>query len=202
MDGRIGRLPSPSSHPNTTCHFNSSPPPPLSLQTVKWRGIQESVGVVYRVDEQCGMAGELRCVNFMPSFFLVTHPPIPNILQMNARIFIAHLHLHLLHLSLPKTSGRVLHHWPSPSHCSRPSPLNKHWDNTVNDEHRHEHTWWADDHPLVSSLSDVKGAFLLWGFLRCLTNINLNLDHPPMYAPSSLTSSIMHSAPIQPILHN
>jgi len=139
-DGRIGWLPSPSSHPNTTCHFNSSPPPPLSLQTVKWRGIQESVGVVYRVDEQCGMAGELRCVNFMPSFFLVTHPPIPNILQMNARIFIAHLHLHLLHLSLPKTSGRVLHHWPSPSHCSRPSPLNKHWDNTVNDEHRHEHT--------------------------------------------------------------
>ena len=136
MEGSAGRLHQALTQ-NMTCHFNSSPPPPLSLQTVKWRGIQESVGVVYRVDEQCGMAGELRCVNFMPSFFLVTHPPIPNILQMNARIFIAHLHLHLLHLSLPKTSGRVLHHWPSPSHCSCPS--NKCQDNTVNNEHGREH---------------------------------------------------------------
>ena len=131
VNGRISRLPSPSSHPNMTCHFNSSPPPPLSLQSVKW-GIQKTVGVVYRVDEQCGMAGELRCVNFMPSFFfLLIH-------QMNARIFVTHLHLHPPHLSLPKTSGRVLHHWPSPCHHSHPSPLNKCWDNTINDEHGHE----------------------------------------------------------------
>ena len=130
MNGRIGRLPSP----NMTYHFNSSPPPPLSLQTLRWRGIQETVGMVYRVDEQCGGAGALRCVNFMFSFFLFTHPPTPNILQTSMRIFVACPHPHQLCLSLPKTSGRLLHHQPSPPHCSCPS------NNTVNDEHRHEHT--------------------------------------------------------------
>ena len=154
---------------------------------MKWRGIRKTVGVVYRVDEQCGVAGPL------------------SILQMNARIFVAHPHPHPLCQSLPKTSGRVLHHWPSPSHCSRPSPLNKRRDNTVNDEHGCERTGRADDRPLASLLSDIKGAFLLLFFLRCLTNINLiqlNLDHPPMHAPSSLTSPITHSAPILPILCN
>jgi len=141
MNRRISWLPSPSSHPNTTCHFNSSPPPPLSLPTVRWRGIQKTVRMVYRVDEQCGVAGALRCVNFICFlFFLFTHPPTPNILQMRVRIFISHLHPHPLCLSLPKTSRRVLHHWPSPSHCSHPSPLNKRQDNTVNAEHRCEHT--------------------------------------------------------------
>jgi hypothetical protein len=136
-NGRISWPPSPSSHPKHDMPFQQLTTSTLSLQTVKWRGIQKTVGVVYRVDEQCGVAGALRCVNFMPSFFLVTHPPTPNILQMNVRIFITHPHPHPLCLSLPKTSGRVLHHWPSPSHCSCPS--NKCQDNTVNNEHGREH---------------------------------------------------------------
>ena len=106
------------------------------LQTVRCRGIQKTLGMVCRVDEQCGVAGALRCVNFM-FFFLLIHQH-QNILQKSMRIFIAHPHP--LCLSLPKTSGRVLHHWPSPFHCSRPSSLNKHQDNTVNDEHMHECT--------------------------------------------------------------
>ena len=71
----IGQLPSSSSHPNTTCHSNSSPPSLLSLQTVRRRGIQKTVEVGYGVDGQCGVAGPLRYVNFVFSFFLFTHPP-------------------------------------------------------------------------------------------------------------------------------
>ena len=74
---RMGRLAGCLHQTHTTCHFNGSLPPPLSLQTVRWRGIQKIVGIVYRVDEQCGVAGALRCVNFMFSFCLFTHPPTP-----------------------------------------------------------------------------------------------------------------------------
>jgi hypothetical protein len=176
MGGLAGCL-----HPNTTCHFSSSPPPPLSLQTVRWRGTQETVGTVYRVDEQCGVAGALRCVNFMFSFFFFTDPPTPNILQTSARIFVVRPHPHPLRLSLPKTSGRVLHHWPSPSHRSRPSPLNKHRDNTVNDEHRRDEPMTAPSH-LCYLISKVRFCYDSSYDVSNINLIQLNLDHPPIHA--------------------
>jgi len=152
MGGLAGCL-----HPNTTCHFSSSSPPPLSLQTVRWRGIQETVGMVYRVDEQCGVAGALRCVNFMFSFFFFTDPPTPNILQTNARIFVARPRPHRsTRYACPSTKqmGGYSITGPAPPIAVTP-PTTLLTTNTGAD---------VRDEPmtaLASLLSDVKGAFLL-----------------------------------------
>ena len=132
----IGRLPSSSSHPNTTCHFNSSPPSLLSLQTVRWRGIQKTVEVGYGVDGQCGVAGPLRYVNFVFSFFLFTHPP-HQIYSEDLRRPPA---------PAPATPVPPQNKWEGTPSLARPLPsqpplpLNKHRDNTVNNEHRCECT--------------------------------------------------------------
>jgi len=93
--------------PKHDMSFQQLTPPPLSLQTVRWRGIQKTVGVGYRVDEQCGVAGALRYVNFMFSFFfLLIH-----------------------HTKYTPNKREDLRHPPAPAPAMPVSPQNK-WEGT------------------------------------------------------------------------